>query len=692
MRREAVVKNKKNSLVIRILFFITVLAVVSFSCGNVPGNSPSGDEIATSEGTVPSEPASGGTVIPGPEGVTLNVDEGALSDESEVMMEVLPPVELPWEETPFEPDGPQYRLLLGAGRQMGSITMTIPLPDLPDPSLRYVYAAWVQPDQGEPSLVGALVREKQVTFPVIGDGKYQLIRILHFAEIAKLLNEKEPLSVPSYPQMTPAWCSPTAMTNLAGYHQGAWPVGGYGGKWGESSNWFLAGKADLPFNSGLFFHWTLEAGGYNVPTDVRQSFIDGNAIVLIWNWKAYQIEQYWLDNLPFFKKNLYLNYKKEHAEELFTVFRSFVEWNVWGGVEYQRPVAWGSSLAGHSRTITGSDGTSMYYNNPGSGSWNQTKTWEAYHQEIMISLFAEKTEIIDTVIFIAEPRPADQRRAVLWLLPWTENNEGSIVLRQGPEGTPAAYWRWDGTDNRDYGYYYQDLTGGLPTDPVFDVAFRAVTYQDVIEYGYAVRSISDGDYDYSVLPELFGQNGKVDVGLHGQATSVPSGQRADHFHAGSFQIATLEPGLYQLKFTLFQGNIVQDVKYVYFRVEPHGPLPFPSFEVKAPAFCREGPGSIYPVVTGFEARQELGLVGINLERTWGKFEATSGAFTFQCWVSLDMMDIPDGLEAQIIEFQPIPTVGPTATYCSQFTTPQTCATHVECTWDRLVGAGYCKAK
>jgi hypothetical protein len=387
---------------------------------------------------------------------------------------------------------------------------------------------------------------------------------------------------------------------------------------------------------------------------------------------------------------LYINSRLEYAEELFTAFRSFVEWNVWGE---HRPVAWGSSLAVHSRTITGSDGTSLYYNDPGSGSWNQTISWEAYHQEIMISLFAEKTEIIDTVIFIAEPRPADQRRAVLWLLPWTENNEGSIVLRQGPEGTPAAYWRWDGTDNRDYGYYYQDLTGGLPTDPVFDVAFRAVTYQDVIEYGYAVRSISDGDYDYSVLPELFGQNGKVDVGLHGQATSVASGQRADHFHAGSFQIANLDPGLYRLKFTLFQGNIVQDVKYVFFTMEPHGILPNPSLKVIAPAFCRKGPGSLYEVVTGFEVGQELSLVGFNPERTWGKFEASSGAFTFQCWVSLNMVEIREGMDAPILQPPPLATASPTVLACSQYTTPQTCAQHTECIWDLLlVGGGFCKPK
>jgi len=682
--------NLSNKIVVRLLLFTIMLVTSSFSCCGAPVPPEPVDENKTLESIQPTATNSTFSIINGPEGVTLNIDEGALPDESGVKMEVLEASTLPWEETPFEPAGPQYQLVLGEGEQQGGITMTIPLPESQDPARRYVYAAWVQPGQGAPSLVGAIVRDKQVTFPIIGAGKYQLIKILHYDELAKLFDEMEPLSVPSYPQMTPDWCSPTALTNLAGYHQGAWPVGGYGSVWGESSNWFLAGKAGQPFDSGYFFHWLLGAGGYNAPSDVKQSFMDGNAIVLIWNWKAFKIDPEILNGPTFFLKEWYINSRLEYAAELFTAFRSFVEGNLWGGVEYRRPVAWGSSLAGHSRTITGSDGTNLYYNDPSSGSWNQSKSWDAYYQEIITSLTAEKTEVIDTVIFVAEPRPANQRRAVLWLLPWTENREGSIILRQGTEGTPAAYWRWDGQINRNYGYYYQDLTGSLPTDPVLDTAFRAITYKDVVEYGYSVRSISEGDYDYSVLPELYNENGKVNVILHGQATSVASGQRVDLFPAGSFLIANLEPGLYQLKFTLFQGNIVQDVKYVYFNLWPNSLFKLPSAVVSSEAFCRQGPGSIYPVVTGFEPGQELSLVGLNPERTWGKFEATSGVYEFQCWVSLSLVDILDEMDVPILVPPPLPTAEPTANYCSQFITPQTCGQHVECSWDRLVGSGACK--
>jgi len=130
-------KNKKNWLAKRISLFIAILAIASFSCGNVPGASGSAPENPTPENILTTAPDASSAIINGPEGVSLEVMEGALSNSSGVMMEVLPPSELPWNETPFEPDGPQYRVLLGDEDQLGRIIMTIPLPGSPDPA-RYI--------------------------------------------------------------------------------------------------------------------------------------------------------------------------------------------------------------------------------------------------------------------------------------------------------------------------------------------------------------------------------------------------------------------------------------------------------------------------------------------------------------------------------------------------------------------------
>lgn len=551
----------------RIILFIAVLVIISLSCGNLFGASNS-DKDPPPENTLPPAPGASTGIIQGPQGVFLEVAEGALSDPGVVRVEVLPASTLPWHETPFEADGPQYQLMLGDGEQLGGIAMTVPLPDPGDSAKRYVYAAWVQPERGSPSLVGAISREGKVTFPVAGGGIYQLLKILPTEEMSQLFENKAPLSVPSYPQVASHWCSPTAMTNLAGYFQGAWPAGGLGSVWGESSNWYLAGLAHQPSNKGNFFHRLLTAAGYTVPEDVYQSFSNGNATLIVWNWYAFTISDFELLETPTYLWADVLALNQKYAQELFKAFQSYVEWNLWGGMGYRRPVAWGSNLADHSRTITGSDGINLFFNDPSSGSWNQAKSWDAYYNEVMASLSADTTEIIGTLTFSAQPRPENERRAVLWLLPSTSKYEGSILYTQGQDQTSAARLIWDGQGGNDLGYYYYDMTGDLPYGQPVLAEFQATTPWDAVDYGYAIRSISEGSYEYSVVTELYNEDGKVLMELPDQNASVGSGQRVDFFPAGSISVKDLPAGLYYMKFTLMQGTFVQDVKYAYFKIAP----------------------------------------------------------------------------------------------------------------------------
>jgi hypothetical protein len=360
-------------------------------------------------------------------------------------------------------------------------------------------------------------------------------------------------------------------------------------------------------------------------------------------------------------------------------------------------VAWGSSLAGHSRTITGSDPETLFFNNPSSGSFNDSKSWYAYQQEVLASVEsdADKAEVIDTVVFYADPRPASERRGVLWLEPWSNSREGSIVLRRGETGNPAAaYWHWDGSLTHDYGYFYEDLLGGLPADPTFDVQFKALTTDDLVEYGFAVRSISDADYDFVVRTELFSKGGEVQsVSLPDQDATVIAGGRADIFPASSFPIGGLPPGLYHLKFTLSQGGVVQDVKYVFFQLAPLiYEIEIPIGILKQNALCRKGPGTAYDVVTGFEAMQQLSLLGVNAERTWGKFEAEVSGSRFSCWISLSLTDLQGDAGVPVLAPPPLP-ITPTLPACTQYTTPQICAQHGDlCTWNRLVSPAVCQPK
>jgi hypothetical protein len=705
--REDAMKTRLISRTIRGTFFIFILVMVSISCDLTGLHTPQQSAEPEATLTLPTGTAElENTIINGPGGMILTLEGEALSDASNVKLEVLGEGSLSWEQTPFESASPQYLVDFGSAEQTSGITLTVPLSQSISPiSLGasagpYNYAAWVQPDTGSPSLVGVLVDQDQANFPIVGAGKYQLLKILAYQSLAEIVDVKEPLSVPSYPQMTSSWCSPTALTDLAGYHVGAWPAGGRGSIWGESSNWYLAGEAGQPYNKGYFFHWLLAAGGYTVPSDVRESFVNGNAQVYIWNWNAARIN---LNYYEFdYERSMYemagQNYvaaKLEYAISLFYVFRAYVESNVWGVDGVRRPVAWGSSLAGHSRTITGSDGINLFYNDPGSGAWNQSKSWTDYFQEIIASLTSDEQEVIDTVVFIADPRPADERRLVLWLLPWTESQEGSIILRRGAAGTPAAYWRWDGDLGHMYGYYYQDLVGDLPLDTTFDAKFLVTTVQDAVEYGFVVRSISDNSYDFRVQTELYGvRSGDLPLYSSDTAATVAGGQKVNFFPAGSFPLIDLDSEMNYLKFTLWQGSIVQDVKYVYFDLAPITVFRPNIGLVTAQAYCREGPGTNYAIVTGFEPSQNLTLVGLNPEQTWGKFEAVEGDFRYQCWVGLNLVEIPGGMDVPILTPPLTPTTltTPTTSACFQYTTPLTCAQHSECTWNRLAATAVCQPK
>ncbi len=297
-------------------------------------------------------------IIDEPGGAEAHLDPGALDQREKVTIEDVGAGEPLAGAGPLTPASNEYIVDYGDAEQIGGMTMTVPLntsgkTSAPLAAGDRVYATYAEPFNGTPSLVGTIVEGNEATFPVVGAGKYQVYSILNHEALFKINSIFEPLAVPTYRQNTPAWCSPTAMTNLVQYHEGGWPAGGLGSVWGETSNYYLAGKASQPFDSGFFFHWLLDAGGYYAPADVKQSYSTADFQVIIWNWKS-QVQNGYSN--PIF------------TEALFHYFQAYVESFLWGASDQRRPVAWGSNKEGHSRTITGSDGNVIYYNDPGSGS------------------------------------------------------------------------------------------------------------------------------------------------------------------------------------------------------------------------------------------------------------------------------------------------------------------------------------
>ncbi len=650
-------KGKRTYLVILAILVLVAAAVGYFLLGD-------GEDVAVEESVEVQPTETVSAIFPAeeltieePGGAVLVVDSGALSEDAEVAFEVIGDGVPFAAGSPFSPASDEYFVDLGDADQVGSILVSVPLSAntkdaAPADTSTHAYVAWAEPEGSFPSMVGVQVVEDMATFPVVGTGMYQIFKLKAHATLVELTTIYDPLTVPTYPQKTPAWCSPTALTNVVNYHQGGWPAGGFGAVWGESSNWYLAGKAGQPFSKGYFFHWLLGAGGYTVPADVKQSFSTSEVEVIIWNFKAAVWTEFSWQEMDFVQHTDYA-----FADYLFDAYQAYVEYFVWGTGGPRRPVAWGSSLAGHSRTITGSDGTNYFYNDPSSGSLNSTKSWAAYRQAVMDSFTGPKIEIIDTVVFFAEPQPANQRRGVIWLLPSSGGFPGSVSLIAGDIDQAVTNWVWDGDLGHENGYYYEDLRGVLPTDPVFDVQFQALDFNDEVEFGFEVFNISNTAYNYHVDVILQSEFLNVLENVGQYEVGVNPGTRVDIVPAGSVRLFDLPPGLYTLKFALLQSGLYQDVKYVQFRVAETDLIDLNPYGVLTQnAFCRKGPDPLFDDVTAFVIGTELDLLGVNQEGTWGFFETTVHEIPVQCWIALNVVELFGGENAPVLVGPALPEV------------------------------------
>jgi len=620
-----------------------------------------------------------------PGGAELSIAPGALSQKAEVILEDTGKGPALPTGSPLSPATNEYAVIFDGADKTGNITLTIPLSSQskissPADSDR-VYAAWAEPFGDKPSLVGAVVEDGLVTIPVIGAGVYQVYSIPSHEALLAAIGREKPLAVPAYEQRTPAWCSPTAMTNLVQFHEGSWPAGGLGSTWGETSNYYLAGKAGQPFDKGYFFHWRLEAGGYPVPKDEKESYTGADFEVIIWNWKAVDTSG---SESPGYRRFL------------FDFFQAYVESYLWGYRSAPRPVAWGSGRESHSRTITGSNGEEFYYNDPGSGSLNQTRSWEGYKDEVISSMETERIAIIDTVIFRSDPRPASERKGVILLIPSKQDGyPGSIALVDGGTGYFATNWHWDGEGFHSDGYYYEDLRGVLTPYLMFGSSFQAFHIDDEVELSYAVRNITDRGLKYKMSVALLNKDRGIFEWVHEADLSVGPGKRKLNNPAGRFSIVNLPPGIYTLMFKLEQSGVIQDVKWVRFVLEEQDlSYVHPRAFLTRTAHCRFGPDTRFDSIMIYEKDTEVDLLGVNQERTWGKFEKEVDGNRVGCWIAISVVDLPDEYEVPIIETPPLPTeereVEKSDFSCADYPNPNQCNADNRCTWKLANdGSGIC---
>ncbi len=112
-----------------------------------------------------------------------------------------------------------------------------------------------------------------------------------------------------------------------------------------------------------------------------------------------------------------------------------------------------------------------------------------------------------------------------------------------------------------------------------------------------------------------------------------------------------------------------------------------SFTPSVNAYCRFGPDPSFGWDEFAMKGQSYPIDGRNLENTWLRImvEPQVG-----CWVPINS-GTPSGDISQVRVLLAIPTPT-TAPDCAQFTTPQTCSQHLECTWNRKIAPGVCQNK
>jgi hypothetical protein len=144
-------------------------------------------------------------------------------------------------------------------------------------------------------------------------------------------------------------------------------------------------------------------------------------------------------------------------------------------------------------------------------------------------------------------------------------------------------------------------------DPQLDVAFGFDSTDDYLSYNFQVANIGTAPYDFQVRLQLYraADPPPPPFAVHDSpAPLAPAGGWSD---GGTAVIGDLIPGLYTLRFSLYQGSVLQDVKYVKFRVAspplllPPELIPFePPFQLGDPLLSTQ---EVFSRGTGCGPRQ-----------------------------------------------------------------------------------------
>lgn len=374
-----------------------------------------------------------------------------------------------------------------------------------------------------------------------------------------------PFAAPSYWQQNGYWCNLNAITDCVQCHVGSWPAGGRGSRWGETTPWYLAGKAGQRNSQGYFWGETLKkAGVLDAAVNLEQE---------VWRDGVFRNEHFECRHWEFGSSN------PAEWGERWIRFQSYVESvldGTWESGRDPRPVVVG---AWHTRLLTGSDGTNAYLNDPAGGHF-EVMSWEGMKDYVK----NERVAAYGTLVFLAPVKGAEQRRGAICLQEAeSRNREGSLTLFRPSTGYTASCYHWDGRTGRPEGHFFDDLgltdsrrQQPLLADPRYGHAFNPRP-DDVLRYNLSIQNLTFTLLSYEVVIDALeldspdSDTGAIamttrhNVTVNGRTGAVPAENPLTELR-GQLAFGTLRSGPHCLRISLFQGGVLQDRKWVGFTV------------------------------------------------------------------------------------------------------------------------------
>ena len=350
------------------------------------------------------------------------------------------------------------------------------------------------------------------------------------------------LSVPFYYQSRHPWCVPTSLAMLLNFHET---------ELGRISNWTIAARSSQDWANGNWPEPALINAGME-PDEFESAIWDADLIPAnpFADFIRLQTQGYYLPGLYGGILAMDLN-------------GTWVVVPVPAQYQPPRPINIVANELRHAFLGVGANSHSIWIHDP-NGDIAIEESWEVFREDVIDVM---ETDELSTVVINAPERPETERR-------------GSIVLSR-PEGlmlkdhrydpsVNTLYFEWDG-DPYEYGYFWNSDQDTFLDSTLFEnsLALNEEGYLPAyLEHDPKVANVTAEQRQYILDIDIVD-----DAGTEYNSRSIPVTVPAYSWHAidnntwGQLDIDTIvQPGVYQIVLSLYHEDVLQDTKTVQFQV------------------------------------------------------------------------------------------------------------------------------